>query len=534
MNSRLKLAIEVVVVILIIGLGAFLRFADLNQLPFGVYPDEAANGNDANQIIQHPVVKVFLENNGGREGLFIYLIALSFKLFGSSIASIHLVSALIGTLTLIFFYLLAKELLGRKLGIVGLFFFTISTWHLTFSHDGFRAILVPFLTCAFLYFLVKAWRSKKTVFWIFTGIALGLGIYTYIAFRFVPVIIFVILVYKYLIQKSAVWKMKSVKKGIIIFLIALVLTTTPFLIHSIFHPLDFVGRAGGVSIFNPGLQQGGFIKTALGSFIKTLGMFNFAGDNNWRHNLSGEPMLNFWVGLLMLWGLLITIINFKKTKYFLILAGFFVMMVPAMLTAEGVPHALRAIGTLPFIYLLVALPFKYFFRAMQTKKMILPHHKGGALRRMAVVKVIIIILGIGFAGSITYDSYKHYFVTYAEKEQVYSEFRGDLRDVGEYLNRKQYNRPLIIALDQYSNQSLEFITYQKTAYTLFNGDSKALDTLLKKQKTTCYFVVTRDFFKVTDESKLLKRYSLIDQGQNRFDQTIFKIYFISHDELRAN
>ena len=356
---------------------------------------------------------------------------------------------------------------------MGLFFFTISTWHLTFSRNGFRAILVPFLICIFLYFLIKAWQSTtskvdsclparqtsltgKTVFWIFSGIALGLGAYTYIAFRFVPLIILLVLAYKYFIQKSAVFKIKFVKRGVAIFLIAMLLTATPFLIYSIFHPFDFFGRASSVSIFNPALWQGGFIKTTLSSVVKTLGMFNFAGDNNWRHNLSGAPMLNFWVGLLMLWGLLITIINFKKTKYFLILVGFFVMMIPAMLTAEGVPHALRAIGTIPFIYLLVALPFKYFFHAIQSRKMVL--------------KAIIIILGIGFASSISYDSYKHYFITYAEKEQVYSEFRGDLRDVGEYLNRKQFSRPLKVALDHYSNQSLEFITYQKSSYTLFDRD----------------------------------------------------------------
>ena len=500
-----------ILVALVIVLGIFLRFYQLNEIPFGVYPDEAANGTNANQIAEGENFQVFFEDNGGREGLYVYLVAGVFKLFGSSVWSLHATSALIGIFTLILFYFLAKELFGRKIGLVALFLFSISTWHLTFSRDGFRGILVPLILVGLLYFLIRAYRSKKVVFWVLSGVFLGLGVYSYIAFRMVPLILLLLFLYYYFVQRKRFWESKLVRKGIVIFLISTFIIATPFLVHSIFNPEDFLGRAGGVSIFNPDLWEGSFIKTAFTSTVKTLGMFNFGGDYNWRHNLAGVPMLNFWIGILFLWGILLTIINFKKTRYFLALIGLLVMLIPPALTAEGVPHALRAIGVLPFVYLIVALPLHYLFKV-----------------KKSFSKVALLLLGIVFLSSITYDNYKRYFVTYAEKEEVYSEFRSDLRELGEHLNRNSYNSPIVL-IDNYSDQSLEFITDKNADYKRFSGDREDLDQLIKMTKPiekNFYLVLSRDFLQLGDQSRQLKKLKPKEIAKNKFDQEIFKVYLI--------
>ena len=50
-----------------------------SQVPPGVYPDEAKNANDAIETLQTGEYKIFYPENNGREGLWIWLIALSFK-----------------------------------------------------------------------------------------------------------------------------------------------------------------------------------------------------------------------------------------------------------------------------------------------------------------------------------------------------------------------------------------------------------------------------------------------------------------------
>jgi 4-amino-4-deoxy-L-arabinose transferase-like glycosyltransferase len=99
-----------VVLILILAFAAFFRFWMLSDIPPGVYPDEAKNANDAVATLQSGDYPIFYPENNGREGLYIWLIALAFKYIGISIFSLKLVSALAGTLTVLATYLLAKEL----------------------------------------------------------------------------------------------------------------------------------------------------------------------------------------------------------------------------------------------------------------------------------------------------------------------------------------------------------------------------------------------------------------------------------------
>ena len=87
------------VLILIIAGG--LRLYHLAELPPGLYPDEAMNGNNAVQALETKDFKIFYPENNGREGLFINIQALSIWAFGAHPWSLRFVSALIGILTVI-------------------------------------------------------------------------------------------------------------------------------------------------------------------------------------------------------------------------------------------------------------------------------------------------------------------------------------------------------------------------------------------------------------------------------------------------
>ncbi len=79
--------------ILIIIIAGFLRLYQINQLPPGLYPDEAMNGNNALEALSNtdfsakggPALgwKVFYPENNGREGLFINIQAISVAFFGN-------------------------------------------------------------------------------------------------------------------------------------------------------------------------------------------------------------------------------------------------------------------------------------------------------------------------------------------------------------------------------------------------------------------------------------------------------------------
>ncbi|MEK9147933.1 MAG: hypothetical protein AAB650_00675, partial [Patescibacteria group bacterium] len=67
----MRLRPEILILLAILILGAGFRFYLLPSVPPGLYPDEAANGNNAREALETGNFKVFYPENNGREGLFI-------------------------------------------------------------------------------------------------------------------------------------------------------------------------------------------------------------------------------------------------------------------------------------------------------------------------------------------------------------------------------------------------------------------------------------------------------------------------------
>ena len=136
----------ILILLIILALASFFRLYELETIPPGLYPAEA-------------IGKIFYPENKGREGFFVNLIALSFSVFGISIWSLKIVSAIIGILTVLGLYLLTKELFNNTtIALLSSFFLATSFWHINFSRIGFRAILVPFILVFSFYFLFHGFR----------------------------------------------------------------------------------------------------------------------------------------------------------------------------------------------------------------------------------------------------------------------------------------------------------------------------------------------------------------------------------------
>ena len=255
-------------------LGGFFRFYEITEIPLGLYPDEAMNGNNALEALATGDLKVFYPENNGREGFFIALQAISLKIFGNEPWALRAVSAVLGTLTILGVYLLTREIF-RNYGIALLssFFLATSFWHINFSRIGFRAIMVPFLAAFGTYFLLRGLRDGKVWNIVMSGIFIGLGFHTYIAFRFMP----------FVLAMPIIWYLWKWRKGsqnicqpclIILFLFVTLVATLPIGYYFLQNPQDFFGRTGQVSIFSAGNPLLEFAK----SNIATLGMFFFQSE----------------------------------------------------------------------------------------------------------------------------------------------------------------------------------------------------------------------------------------------------------------
>ena len=92
----------------IIALASFFRLWEIKSIPPGFYPDEAMNGNNANEAWQTKDFKLFYPENNGREGLWINMMAPLLAVFGNEPWVPRTMAAIFGILTVLGLYFLAK------------------------------------------------------------------------------------------------------------------------------------------------------------------------------------------------------------------------------------------------------------------------------------------------------------------------------------------------------------------------------------------------------------------------------------------
>ncbi len=431
----------------ILAIAFFFRFWQLKSIPPGLYPDEAMNANDALTSFQTHKFKLFYPENNGREGLFIWLIALSFWLFKASIWSMRIVPAFFGFLTVIGIYLFTKEIFqnqnnkARIVALLASFFLAISFWHTNFSRIGFRAILVPFILVFAFYFIFSGFRQKKYLSLVAAGILFGLGFYTYIAYRFVVFLILIALFGWWLVYKKEKLEKKFLSASVCL-LTTTFFTALPIGIYFLKNPQDFFGRASGVSVFS---QKNPFL-CLIKSIILHLGMFNFYGDGNWRHNFAGSPELLLPIGLLFILGFIISIIkliqSFKSknyqsfTSYLFIIVWFFTMLLPGILSYEGIPHSLRVLGVIPVVYIFTAIGSFWLYK------------KISFLFKTKTQKAILFPSLSIFLFSLTSAQFTKYFYQWAKRKEVKDAFAYNYVQIGEVLNSFSKDTQIYLIVNQ--------------------------------------------------------------------------------------
>lgn len=417
---------------LIIALGIFLRTYHIETAPPGIYPDEAMNGEDAIKANQTGHYELFYPNNEGREGLFMNIIALCFKFFGISIFTLKLPSIIFGVLTIWGTYLLTKELFRKeRIALIAAFLNTISFWAINFNRISFRANMLPFVLVFSFYFLLRGIRTRKFSDFALGGFIFGAGMHTYIAFRIAPLLLLILLVSLAISRKDFI---REYWKKILLFAAIALAVATPMTYTLYAHPEYIHAPIDDISIFSPLINGGHPVRTFLQSLGLSLIKFNFVGDQNWRHSYPPYAILDPLTGTAFLFGIIYSLIKlthfFKlrvadKTRdeefiiYSFILAWFFIMLAPEFMTGEGLPHALRSIGTLPVVMIFAAITFDYFIaKAEKNSKF---------YKKIVFSLVILMLLSIGSF------NYIKYFYFWAPNPMVERSFDKNLTDISRFI-----------------------------------------------------------------------------------------------------
>jgi 4-amino-4-deoxy-L-arabinose transferase-like glycosyltransferase len=371
MNKTTKL--DILAILILVLIAVFFRFHHLQELPIGLWRDEAANGLEALRVLDGDLAIFY----GTREPMFIYLVALSVGLLGRNPLAIRLVAAIAGTATIPVTYLLFKEVFRWTDHRVRLLAFLTSTWlatsywHLNFSRLGFRGVLLPLFASLSFYLFWRGWnqlehgasRQRTTLAWFaVSGLCFGLTFYTYTPSRFLPLVLLPFF-------GQAVWgawsrrseaEQKSDRTApakplaaLFVFSASCLLIFAPLGVHFVADPGSFFVRRG-VSVFSATDDQP-LITLLAENVVHQLGMFGFLADPNTRHNPAGRPAFDLFTLAFFMVGFALSLRRSRKLPYLFCIGWFLIMLLPAILTYPELPHYLRAIGALPVACVFPAL-----------------------------------------------------------------------------------------------------------------------------------------------------------------------------------
>lgn len=273
--------------ITILVIAALLRFIDLGINPPALNQDEAVNGYDAfvlgKTLRDHHgnFLPIMLQSFGDWVSPVLTYLTIPFvKIFGLSVFSVRMVTALFSVASVWLFYLLLNRLFNNKsLAVIGAFLLAISPWHITISRWAVPPSIVSFFL--FLFLVTFFWALDKTKKdnqfrrYIIPGVIAGILVSTYPTQKlFTPLLVLIM----------GIIYLKKDLKGLLFFWLSFGLTSSPVYLLTLINPI-YNSRFTDVSIFSGQNVFKGIISRYLEYFLP---IFHFeTGDTDVMHQLPG-------------------------------------------------------------------------------------------------------------------------------------------------------------------------------------------------------------------------------------------------------
>lgn len=394
----MKNKIYLLLVVLIFGIGALLRFYALDISPPSLGFDEAALGYNAYSIMltgkdeYGNFLPLSLRSfNDYKPALYAYLSIPFIKVFGLNANSVRAVSALAGTVSLIFLYLLLKEFIEKKWWRVGIFFIlSFEPWRLHFSRNAFETHLSSCLFLIGVWFLIKT--KNKTKNWWGAVIFLALSAYSYHSARLAAplLLIFFFLDPINIFTRKNIWQslIKRLKNnwkkigfiGLFLLLcLPIFIANNSSLLLTRFHQENVFSRYypyAPKELLNPissAYYLSGIIVGHIFSYISPINLNQriYEWIKQSPQFIPGMGMLGWFEGVIFILGLVFVIKNiFKEEKYRFLIYWIIAGIAPAAATWTWY-HTLRALNIYPALEIVIAIGIYELVKMLRFNKIFL-------------------------------------------------------------------------------------------------------------------------------------------------------------------
>lgn len=411
----------------VLSVAAFFRFYKLADLPPGLDEASARAGLQALGVNAGHLLPA-LSPDSGYAPLWVWLQALSIQIFGHTALALRLWPALLGVLAVAAVWLWLRDWFNLPIAWIGSMALAVSPWAVTVSRSGLESALLPLLVPLTLWLLLRATRKFSA------GRAAALAIVIVTDLLSGPLgwllaLAVLILGVVQLLRRRPVPTYTRLH-AISLVIVAIGASATTYSAVTSWDSLKAMPQTLGIAHSFADL---------LHNALRVLLMFNVRGDENYRHNLSGEPMLNAFFGLMMVAGLLVAISRLHALRYRVLLAFTFILLAPAVLATPGVPNSSWAIAALPLLIGLAAIGTYYMLELWYATFPI------NSAARATGQAAIILLLGLSLV-----QGYTQYFGAWAQSTAVHLAYNEGTVAIARSIETSKFagERLVVVAADQ--------------------------------------------------------------------------------------
>lgn len=367
---------------LAVGAGCvLLSLFRITSIPPGLWVDELAAAADSIVLVEQRAFSPFGSTplfDLGPEwvhvpNLYLYFAYVVIWLGRFSYLGVKLISVLPGVLAPMLLYGLSRRVMDRLPAFTAAALLAVSHWHITLNRWGWNEVLSTTLAILMFSLLLRAEIDGQLRAYFLAGVVGGLSIYAYPSSRLVVLAAIVVLVAQVIVRRT-----RASFGHLGLFVWAMALSTAPHVLHWLRTPGVFNVRVTQLSILPSVL--GGEWEALLHNLASYSMMFLVKGDSNPRHNLPGQPMLDLLTGILVVAGLVIVLLRWRRVEAHVPLAWLACGLLGGILThPETAPNAYRTGIILPACMLLAGFALASLWKTPGLSRLPLPPIVAGVI-----------------------------------------------------------------------------------------------------------------------------------------------------------
>ena len=418
-NRRQGFALALVLLLL----GAFLRFTHLASLPRGLSENEIINIRLVDNVRQGDIYVFFPGEDGGREGGYHVFAAFATALLGDGSLGFRMLSIWLSMLSLAILYTLGNHLYNPFVGLAALSLAAVNMSGILLSRAVSSDAAVAFLVSATMLALARSLPVYRRTRLVTSNIAsfaalgslLAVGVYLHPASLCIAAGALAYighLVY----FRNQMFRQRRSYTGFAILL--LLILSMPYMISTVNLP-QFSGLQRALAPYWDNFPR---------ALLDGLQGILLAGDADPLHNLPGRPLVEMFSGVAIIIGIVISLLRRHRPRFALLLIMFTVTL-PAAFIVPGSPNFARMSVIMPQLALFFGIGLYALLRA--------PIFADPFFKRMAALGVIA-LLGLNLIWT-----WQDLVADWRDNEAVMLAVNGELGQIAHYLDRVGDELPVV-------------------------------------------------------------------------------------------